>query len=97
MTGVCIKCACTDETPCWHPDGPRPCGWIDDERDVCSRCASELLAGPIQPADLAEAALHLRVLRASLLLSAEHIVRLEYLLGAAEPAPQEESGIWTPS
>lgn len=36
--GVCRKCGCTWDNPCYHPDYDY-CWWVDDTATLCSHCA----------------------------------------------------------
>ena len=43
MRGVCKKCGCTENDPCFHPDYGC-CWWVDDSHELCSHCADEEIA-----------------------------------------------------
>jgi len=68
MKGICLKCDCTPERACAVGPG-EACWWIDEQEDLCSACAAQLMSAdyalaPELPA--AELVLVVRALRAGL-------------------------------
>lgn len=47
MYGVCKKCGCTDNDPCFNPIHGN-CWWVDDSHTLCSHCADENIANDPQ-------------------------------------------------
>lgn len=94
MKGTCLKCGCTEERACRGG-----CSWIDEQEDLCNRCALELVKGPIEPATLAEAAILIRTLRAVIFEVGRRAEAFEGLLerALAELAAIPAEPIWTPS
>lgn len=43
MYGVCKKCGCTDDNPCFNPIYGN-CWWVDDSHTLCSHCADAVIA-----------------------------------------------------
>ena len=43
MYGVCKKCGCTDDDPCFNPIYGT-CWWVDDSHTLCSHCADVVIA-----------------------------------------------------
>jgi hypothetical protein len=43
MYGVCKKCGCTDNDPCFNPDWGM-CWWVDETHELCSHCAEPEIA-----------------------------------------------------
>lgn len=104
MPGTCVKCGCTEDRACVTAMGA--CAWIDEQEDLCNRCARQLLLDPIEPATLAEAALEIRALRATAFETGRRLYSLESLLEQALRSlgetpldfhtQESPSRIWTP-
>lgn len=100
MSGTCQICGCTEDHAC--DDGGEPCCWIDQQRDLCSRCGRELFTRAIDGGH--EALLLMRVLRAAHLETVERLGELENFarhiagnLTAELRAERASPGpIWTP-
>ena len=94
MRGVCFKCGCTEDRACFC-DG-QTCEWIDDQQDLCSRCARELMAAPLD--NLSDALLVIRAMRAAQFELAAHVIELEQLVFQLGGLSREETQpeIWTP-
>jgi len=41
--GICKKCGCTDNDPCYNPIHGM-CWWVDDTHELCSHCAEKEIA-----------------------------------------------------
>jgi len=41
--GICSVCGCSELDPCYEKDYGL-CGWANEDRTICTRCAREIIA-----------------------------------------------------
>lgn len=47
LKGMCKKCGCTENDPCYHPEFGT-CWWENEDMELCSHCANSEISDDLQ-------------------------------------------------